>query len=91
MSHAIEVEIERNFAAFKDMLDDLMASDEGKYALLRDQKLEGIFSTPAEAERAGFSKFADECYSIQLVSEKPIDLGNYPLRIRESDTGWVLA
>ena len=77
MAHAIEVEIERNFAAFKDMLAELIETAEGKYALLRDQRLEGVFPTPADADRAGFSKFLDQCYSIQLVSDNPVDLGFY--------------
>ena len=77
MAHAIEVEIERNYAAFKDMLPDLIHDNEGRYALLHQQNLEGIFSTAGEAERAGYERFKEAPYSIQLVSDTPIDLGFY--------------
>lgn len=83
MAHAIEVEIERNYAAFKDMLPALMEEAAGKYALLRDQRLEGVFSTPGEAERAGYAQFRDAPYSIQLVSQKPVDLGFYSYALTE--------
>ena len=77
MAHAIEVEIERNYAAFVDMLDELIRDNEGRYALLRDRHLEGLFDSPGEAARAGFAKFGDQNYSIQLVTDEPVDLGFY--------------
>ena len=77
MAHAIEVEIERNYAAFVDMLDELIRDNEGRYALLRDRHLEGLFDSPGEAARTGFAKFGDQNYSIQLVTNEPVDLGFY--------------
>lgn len=75
MAHAIEVEIERNFAVFKDMLDRLLETNEGQYALFHNQQLDGIFPTAAQAGRAGYEKFGNEPFSIQLVSKEPVDLG----------------
>ena len=83
MAHAIEVEIERNYAAFKDMLPGLLEKAAGKYALLRNQRLEGVFATAGEAERAGYGRFKDAPYSIQLVDQKPVDLGFYSYALRE--------
>jgi hypothetical protein len=77
MAHAIEVEIERNYAAFVDMLGELIRDNEGRYALLRDRHLEGLFDSPGDAARAGFAKFGDHNYSIQLVTDEPVDLGFY--------------
>lgn len=77
MAHAVEVEIERNYAAFMDMLDRLLVSDAGKYALLQAQKLIGIYPTAKAAGAAGYSKFSDSPFSIQLVSNEPVDLGFY--------------
>ena len=77
MAHSIEVEIERNYAAFKDMLADLLPDRAGQYALLQGQRLAGVYDTAGDAERAGYDKFGDQPYSIQLVTEKPIDLGFY--------------
>jgi hypothetical protein len=77
MAHAIEVEIERNYAAFVDMLDELLSQSAGQYALLRNQQLEGIYPTASAAGRAGAQKFSAEPFSIQLVSNEPVDLGFY--------------
>lgn len=77
MAHAIEVEIERNYAAFKDMLPQLLIEGKGQYALLHNQELKGLYPTAGEAERAGYAQFKDAPYSIQLVSAEPVDLGFY--------------
>lgn len=77
MAHSIEVEIERNYAAFKDMLPELLPERAGQYALLHNQTLAGLYATAGEAERAGFAQYQDAPYSIQLVTQRPIDLGFY--------------
>lgn len=73
----IEAEIERNFAAFKDKLDSLLGTDEGRYALMRDQQVVGTYERPGVAERVGHERFPDGRYSIQLISSQPLDLGFY--------------
>ena len=75
MPHSIEVEIERNYSAFVDMLPELLRTRLGRYALMRDQGVEGIFDSPGQAEREGFAKFGAAPYSIQLVTDEPVDLG----------------
>ena len=75
MSHSIEVEIQRNYAAFLDILEKLLPADRDRYALLHEQSLAGVFDTPGEAARAGFAKFGTAPYSIQIVTDEPVDLG----------------
>ena len=75
MAHAIEVEIQRNYAAFLDILERLLPADRDRYALFHQQSLAGVFDTPGEAARAGFAKFGKAPYSIQLVTDEPVDLG----------------
>lgn len=77
MAHSIEVEIERNYAAFLDMRERLMQKAAGQYALLRDRGLQGLFKSAAEAEREGYRRFGGDNYSIQQVTSEPIDLGFY--------------
>lgn len=81
MAHAREVEIERNYAAFVGMLGELMARDEGRYALFHDCKLEGVFDTPGQAARSGFAQFGELNYSIQPITDEPVDLGFYSLAL----------
>ena len=77
MTHAKEVEIERNYAVFLDLLGELMPQNEGRYALFRDCRLEGVFDTPGDAVRSGTARFGDQQFSIQLITDKPVDLGFY--------------
>ncbi|MGQ7830407.1 hypothetical protein [Altererythrobacter sp. Z27] len=83
MAHSIEVEIERNYAVFLDLLRSLLPKEAGRYALLHDQKLIGVFDSPADAERKGFEKFGKSPYSIQQVDSEPVDLGFYSYAIPE--------
>jgi len=77
MTHSIEVEIERNYASFKDIVTGLLPEKSGWYALMRSQRLEGLFPTAGEAGKAGYGRFGDQPFSIQLVSDEPVDLGFY--------------
>ena len=84
MAHTVEVEIERNYAAFKDIISDLLAEkNEGSYALMRDQRLQGIYSTAGAAARAGYAKYRDQPYSVQLISDEPVDLGFFSYALNQ--------
>jgi hypothetical protein len=83
MTRPIEAEIQRNYAAFVGFLRDLLPQDLGRYALVYDQSLEGVFDTPGEAARTGFAKFGNAHYSIQVVTDEPVDLGFMSNAIRE--------
>ncbi|MEM6857153.1 MAG: hypothetical protein AAF559_04705 [Pseudomonadota bacterium] len=75
MARSIEAEIQRNYAAFQQMLGELMDEHSGKFALFHNQQLSGVFDSPGEAARNGFAKFGKNSYSIQLVTDEPVDLG----------------
>lgn len=75
MAQSIQVEIERNYAAFQDMLASLLPRDMGRYALFHDRQLAGVFDTPGEAARSGFARFGKAPYTIQYVTDEPVDLG----------------
>lgn len=75
MPHTIEVEIERNYGAFLGLLANLLPEHNGRYALMHDRVLEGIFNSPGEADREGFAKFGKSQYSIQFVTDEPVDMG----------------
>lgn len=81
--HSMEVEIERNYAAFLDLIGSLLPNEMGRYALLHDAKLCGVFDTPGQAERAGYNEFGEKPYSIQEVNPEPIDLGFYSYAVPE--------
>lgn len=83
MATTIEAEIQRNYAAFTDMLATLLPHHSGRYALLHNQELAGVFDTPGDAARCGRSEFGDSPYSIQIVTDEPVDLGFMSNAIRQ--------
>ncbi len=71
----IQEEVERNYAAFKALLPKLMLESEGRWVLLRREKVEAVFDTARDAQVAGEKLFADRLFSVQQVTEAVIDLG----------------
>lgn len=68
-------EVQSNYAAFRDLLPDLLPQHEGEYALMRGRELVGFFPSADAAYRHGMDAFEDGLFSIQTVSDRPIDLG----------------
>ena len=72
---AIQKEVDQNYQAFKESLPELMASDPGKYALLRHKEIVQVFDSARDANIFAEAQFADGLYSIQQVTDRPVDLG----------------
>lgn len=70
-----EAAIRQNFHYFQGVVSGLMESHAGQYALLRASSVVGIFARPMEALEAGYAKFADGDFSVQKVTDRPLDLG----------------
>jgi hypothetical protein len=68
-------EVDRNYDAFMRVLGTLLPEHRDKYALMRDAKIIGLYAKPGEANRAGVELYPDGIYSIQEVTDEPIDLG----------------
>lgn len=74
MATRIDLEIDRNLFAFLPRIPDLMPEHEGEFALLRDQKVVSLHKRLRDALEAS-SIFSDGIFSIQQVTDKPIELG----------------
>ena len=72
---AQQEEVNRNYAAFKKLLPDLLESDPGRTALMRGGKVIACFDTDRDAIEAGRKLFEDRRFSIQEITERRIDLG----------------
>lgn len=64
-----------NYQAFEQSLPKLLPDEKGKYALLHDGRLIGIFDSALEAHNAGARSFDDGLFSVQKVKEGAINLG----------------
>jgi hypothetical protein len=69
--------IERNYAWFLGQLSTLLPEHRGKYALIHDSRLIGIFANPGDAEREGERKFPNAPYSIQPIEDQAVDMGYF--------------
>jgi len=68
-------EVDRNYDVFVRMLADILPSHRDQYALMRDGQIIGFFDKPGDANREGFERYSDSIFSIQEVTDEPIDLG----------------
>lgn len=68
-------EIERNFQAFQGLVGSLLPAHAGQFALMRDRSVVEVFSRAGDALNAGSSRFADGLFSVQRVTDRPLDLG----------------
>lgn len=72
---AFATEVDRNFDAFEAILPSILSNHRGEFALLKDGSVVAYFSSEAEALAAGRQQFDDGIYSVQEVTDRPVDLG----------------
>ena len=73
--HTQRREVDENYDAFQRLLGTLLPQQAGKYALMRSREVVGLFDRPGDALDVGETRFADGFFSIQEVTDEPIDLG----------------
>lgn len=74
---AQEREVDVNYDVFVTMLPDLMRHHADEHALMRGGQVVGFYRSTSTALAAGGSRFEDGIYSVQEVTDRPIDLGFY--------------
>lgn len=75
MATLCDREIDRNYNFFVECVANLVPQHLGKFALLRDAKIVHMYISAGEAIFAGHNKFQDGVFSIQEVTDRPLDLG----------------
>lgn len=68
-------QIDRNYDAFQRTLSALVVHHRDEFALMRDRVVIGFHRSAGDAYRAGLAQFADGLFSVQEVTDQPIDLG----------------
>ena len=74
---AIGHEVDRNYDFFQRQVAQHIAERRGQFALVRNCKIVGFFDDPGKAAEQGAAQFNDQVFSIQEVTDRPIDLGLY--------------
>ena len=75
MSGTVREQVDRNYEAFVAKLSSLLETYREKYALMHDGEVVVFFDTAMDAHTAGREIFKDDAFSIQQVTDAPIDLG----------------
>ncbi len=70
-----KLQVDQNYDAFTRVLGGLLPAHRDQLALMRDGEIVGFYDTPRDALVAATAIFPDEIFSIQEVTDQPIDLG----------------
>jgi hypothetical protein len=65
----------KNYEAFSKKLPELLPAHRGKFALMRDGEVTEFFDTAGDAYLAGQKLYPDGGFSVQEVTDVPVDLG----------------
>ncbi len=71
----LAAEVDRNYDYFQRNLSTFMREHAGEYAVLKSSAIVDFFGSPGEAYREASAAFPDMIFSIQEVTDEPIDLG----------------
>ena len=77
--NAQRLEVEKNYDYFCRNLHDYLENHRDEYVLLRNESEAGFYKSVSAANNAGHNRFGDKPFSIQEVTEQPIDLGFFSL------------
>ena len=76
MDHpAIQAEVDKNFEAFQKLLPELIETHNGKFALMRGEKIVQIFDSVHDAVVFAKEKYDDDLFSVQKITNQAADLG----------------
>ena len=72
ISSALELETELQF--FEAHRAELVAQAKGRYALVKGDRLVGLFNDQNEAVRAGYETFGNQAFLVKLITDVDIPL-----------------
>jgi hypothetical protein len=73
----IQEEVDHNYEEFQKLLPAVIRDHVGKYALMKEGKIINYFSTAEDARNAGEAAIPDGIFSIQFVTDAPVNLGYF--------------
>jgi hypothetical protein len=73
--NAQRTQVDCNYDAFARALEGILEAHRDQFALMRDGDIVCYFDKPGDAYREGMARYEDAIFSIQEVTDEPIDLG----------------
>ena len=74
---SIQEEVDRNYEAFQEMLPTIIGAYREKFALMKNTKVLGYYSSAEDARISASTFITDGLFSIQQVSDVAISLGYF--------------
>lgn len=78
-------EMNKNWEAFKKLERGMEREHRGKTLLMRDGEVVDIFNDIGDAYRIGCEKFGLGRFSLQVVGQRPVDLGSHAISLSATD------
>ena len=77
MADKHQAAVDANYEAFKEKLQELLQSNPGKFALLRDGEIVEFFDTARDAMIHAQKNYEDGMFSVQQITNTVVDLGYF--------------
>lgn len=71
----LKIEVDENYDFLQRNLANLLPQQTGRYALLKSREIVSFHDRPGDAYRDGLHRFPDGIFSIQEVTDEPLDIG----------------
>ena len=68
-------EVDKNYDFFKTQISRLKSSHLKKFVLLHNREISDFFTSEDDAIKIGKEKYGEGGFSVQQVSDRPIELG----------------
>ena len=70
--------LERENKAFEQVLPDLVKTDTGKFVLIKDDEVVGIYAAIVDALKYGYERFKNEPFFVRqiLPTQQPLNFAN---------------
>lgn len=80
--------LELETKVFEEKLPELLKTDEGRFVLIKEEKIIGTYSTQREAVRADYQNFYGEAFFVRpvLARQMPVTIGGSALHFEFGDT-----
>ncbi len=75
-------QVDKNYQVFLSILPNIIAQHRNKYALMKDGQVIGYYSTIEDAYMTANKFYEYEPFSVQKVTDVPIDLGFFSHAVR---------
>jgi hypothetical protein len=62
-----ELILEKELAKYEELKPELLKTDEGKFVLIRDSSLIGVFESFDEGVKAGYQKFGNAPFLVKQI------------------------